>query len=99
MSTKPADPPVPHADNDPQLAAQSARIGLWLFGVYSTLYLGFVLLAAFAPRIMRQTPFGGVNFAIIYGFGLIFGALVMALLYTFLCRQAAAAHAAKGGGR
>jgi uncharacterized membrane protein (DUF485 family) len=43
-------------------------------------------LSAFEPQIMSRAPFGGVNLAIIYGFGLIVAALVLALFYMVLCR-------------
>jgi hypothetical protein len=31
-------------------------------------------------------PFGGVNLAILYGMGLIFGAFALAAIYMYLCR-------------
>jgi uncharacterized membrane protein (DUF485 family) len=65
---------------------RNARIGLILFFVYLAFYVGFVLLAAFAPTTMERIPFAGVNLAIWYGFGLIIAAFVLALLYGWLCR-------------
>ena len=65
---------------------RSARIGLVLFTVYLAMYGGFVFLNAFSPQTMETTPIAGVNLAILYGFGLIIAALVMALLYGWLCR-------------
>lgn len=56
-----------------------------LFLVYLLLYGGFVLLNAFWPEMMERTPLAGINLAILYGFGLIIAALVLALLYGFLC--------------
>ena len=67
------------------MAQRNARLGLILFGVYLALYGGFVLLNAFSPQTMESTPVAGVNLAILYGFGLIIGAIVLALLYGFLC--------------
>jgi uncharacterized membrane protein (DUF485 family) len=58
-----------------------------LFGVYLLLYGGFVLINAFSPSTMELTPIAGVNLAILYGFGLIFAALLLALLYGWLCRE------------
>ncbi|MBW3596621.1 MAG: DUF485 domain-containing protein [Planctomycetes bacterium] len=52
-----------------------------LFGIYLLLYGGFVLLNAFSPETMEQTPLAGVNLAIWYGFGLILAAIVLALIY------------------
>jgi uncharacterized membrane protein (DUF485 family) len=74
---------------DPVLAARNARLGLILFTVYSTLYLTFVLLNAFAPQVMTFTVFAGINLAVVYGLGLIAAAFVLALLYAWLCRAPA----------
>ncbi len=63
------------------------RLGLVLFLIYSGLYLGFVLLSAFAPTVMDQRPWGGSNLAILYGFGLILAAFVLALIYGLACRS------------
>jgi len=65
---------------------RNARLGLWLFFLYLAVYAGFVLLAAFSPATMERTPLAGVNLAIWYGFGLIVAALVLALIYGWLCR-------------
>ena len=62
------------------------KIGFTLFVVYLLLYGGFVFLNAFAPETMEATPVAGVNLAILYGFGLIVAALVLALLYGVLCK-------------
>jgi uncharacterized membrane protein (DUF485 family) len=70
---------------DEQLAARRARYGLALFAIYLVLYGGFMLLIAFAPSVMATT-LGGINLAIWYGLGLIAAALVLALVYAWLCR-------------
>lgn len=69
------------------MISRNARIGLVLFSVYLVLYGGFMLLTAFAPETMGSTPLPGVNLAILYGFGLILAAFVLALLYGALCRS------------
>ena len=76
-----ADEPV-----DEPAARRRARLGLALFAVYFVLYVGFMLLNVFDPAFMEITPFAGVNLAILYGFGLIGAALVLALFYAWLCR-------------
>ena len=68
------------------METRNARIGLVLFGVYLLLYGGFVLLSAFSPDTMESTPVAGINLAILYGFGLIAAALILALVYGWLCR-------------
>lgn len=68
------------------MQSRNARIGFVLFGIYLLLYGGFVLLNAFSPETMELTPVAGVNLAILYGFGLIVAAFVLALIYGFVCR-------------
>ena len=77
----------PHEDDRPEISARNARYGLLLFAVYVVLYAGFMGLSAFEPQLMSKTPFGGVNLAILYGFGLIVAALVLAVIYMVLCRS------------
>jgi uncharacterized membrane protein (DUF485 family) len=69
------------------MQSSNARTGLILFAVYLVLYGGFVLINAFSPETMESTPFAGINLAILYGFGLIVAALVLSLVYGFLCRN------------
>jgi uncharacterized membrane protein (DUF485 family) len=76
----------PRDDDHPDISARNSRYGLLLFAIYVILYCGFMGLSAFEPQLMSKTPFGGVNLAIIYGFGLIVAALVLALIYVRLCR-------------
>jgi len=68
------------------MESKNARLGLQLFCVYLVLYGGFVLLNAFAPQTMEITPIAGINLAILYGFGLIIAALLLALLYGMICK-------------
>lgn len=66
------------------MANSNTRLGLILFGVYLSLYGGFVLLNAFSPETMELTPLAGINLAILYGVGLIVAAILLAFLYGFL---------------
>ena len=75
---------------------RNARIGLVLFAVYLLLYGSFVFLSAFATDVMETTPVAGVNLAILYGFGLIIAALLLALAYGFLCKPTDDEIAARG---
>jgi uncharacterized membrane protein (DUF485 family) len=75
---------------------RNSRIGIVLFAVYLLLYGGFVYLNAFAADVMETTPIAGVNLAILYGFGLIVAALVLALIYGVLCKPTAGEIAARG---
>ena len=67
---------------------RNARIGFVLFCIYLILFGGFVLLNAFKPSVMELTPLAGINLAIWYGVTLIVAALVLALLYGWLCVDA-----------
>ncbi len=67
----------------------NSRIGLVLFAIYLFFYGGFVFLNAFRADVMETTPIAGINLAILYGFGLIAFALVLALIYGFLCKPSA----------
>jgi uncharacterized membrane protein (DUF485 family) len=58
-----------------------SRLGLGLFLLYLAFYAGFIALNAFAPQAMEQTPVGGVNLAVLYGFGLMGLAIVLAVIY------------------
>ena len=69
------------------MQARNSKIGLILFVIYLLLYGGFVFLNAFSPETMEVTPISGVNLAILYGFGLIVSAILLALLYGYLCRE------------
>ena len=62
----------------------SGKIGFILFAVYLALYGGFVFVNAFSPTTMEATPIAGVNLAILYGFGLIIAAFILALIYGFM---------------
>jgi dipeptide/tripeptide permease len=42
-------------------------------------------------RSVMATKFAGINLAVWYGFALIAGALVLAIVYAWLCRRAALA--------
>ncbi len=67
------------------MATRNARIGLVLFAAYVMLYGGFILLNILAPQTMEATPIAGINLAILYGFGLIVAAVVLAAVYGLIC--------------
>jgi len=63
----------------------TTRRGLVLFAFYTAVYAAFVVVSAFRPAWMAET-IGGVNLAVLSGFGLIIGAVVLAAVYLWLCR-------------
>lgn len=76
------------ASDNPSPARQyNTRLGLILFAVYLLFYLGFVLINAFAADLMETSTLAGLNLAIVYGFGLIAAAFVMAMVYGVMCRR------------
>ena len=87
MSSTP--PPTPPA------RGRNARLGLWFFAVYCILYGGFMVLSAFSFKTLAK-PVAGVNWAILYGMGLIVAALVLAILYMFLCTRDGDQHPGEG---
>lgn len=64
-----------------QARRQNMRLGLFLFASYLTLYTGFVLTSAFYPNSMEWRPLGGLNLALLWGFGLIVAAILLAFIY------------------
>lgn len=87
--TSPADsaPHVPDDDDHPELAARHSRLALVLFFVYLLAYAGFMGLSAIAPQVMAAPALWGVNVAILYGLGLILGAVLLAVVYMIACRM------------
>ncbi len=76
-----------HHEDHPHVVNRNARYGLILFAVYVALYGGFVFLAVFRTPVMGMVMPGGANLAIAYGFALIVAALLLALVYVFLCSR------------
>lgn len=77
------------------------RLGAWMFMLYAIIYAGFVVVNLANPGLMEKTVVAGLNLAVVYGFGLIVFALILALIYSRACgRREAKLRAAEGpGGR
>lgn len=84
-------PAQPAEKEDPRDMERNARNGMLLFLVYLAFYGGFVALNAFWPKKMEATPIWGINLAVLYGGALIVAAMVLALIYSWLCRGARSA--------
>jgi len=63
-------------------------LGIKMFIVYTSIYVVFVAINVLNPAIMENTVFSGLNLAVVYGFGLIIFALVLAVIYNNLCTKA-----------
>ena len=68
-------------------SAFKTRVGIWMFILYAVVYGGFVLINTVNPELMAS-DIGSLNLAIIYGFGLIIFALMLAFVYNAICTAA-----------
>lgn len=64
-----------------------ARTGIWMFILYTVVYIGFVVINTFYPNLMAS-DIGSLNLAVVYGFGLILFALMLAFVYNAICSAA-----------
>ncbi len=67
------------------------RLGVVLFWVYALIYTAFVAVNLAAPALMDATFFAGLNVAVVYGFGLIVLAFILAIAYNRASRRHEAA--------
>ncbi|MBN2207482.1 MAG: DUF485 domain-containing protein, partial [Candidatus Aminicenantes bacterium] len=65
--------------------AYKRRLGVWMFLLYAAIYAGFVAINLARPALMEKTVLFGLNLAVVYGFGLIIFALILALIYSRAC--------------
>jgi uncharacterized membrane protein (DUF485 family) len=72
-----------------------------MFLLYALVYAGFVVVNLVRPGAMEIILFGGLNLAVVYGFGLIVFALLLALIYSRACgrREKRLRQAEPQGGR
>ncbi len=68
-------------------APYKMRLGLKMFLFYTIFYAGFVAINLISPLTMATIVVAGLNLATVYGFALIIGALIEALIYDALCRR------------
>lgn len=68
-------------------AAKKSKLGVILFFCYVIVYGGFVLIGLVNPELMGLHVVGKQNLAIVYGFGLIFLAIVMGFIYNAICTK------------
>ena len=77
----------PAKDSGPDPASRyKSRLGVGMFLVYCLVYAGFVFINVLTEgQAMQKIVFAGLNLAVVYGMGLIIFALVLALIYNWLC--------------
>ena len=78
--------PAVVSGKDPAFAYKR-RLGVVFFLIYAAVYAGFVALNLIKPALMEITVLAGLNLAVVYGFGLILFAFLMALLYNHACSR------------
>ncbi|MFA6217395.1 MAG: DUF485 domain-containing protein [Candidatus Omnitrophota bacterium] len=69
-------------DKDPA-GSLKILLGKWFFFIYSIVYAGFILINVLSPSFMG-IDVGDLNVAIVYGFGLILFAMLLALAYNHI---------------
>ncbi len=81
-------------------SAYKQRLGGWMFLIYAAVYGAFVAINVARPLAMEQTIVFGLNLAVVYGFGLIIFALILALIYNQACsaKEKSMDHANAGEG-
>ena len=62
-------------------------LGKWLFFLYAIVYFGFIIINVMSPKFMG-VDLGSYNIAIVYGFGLILFAMILAFIYNHVCTHA-----------
>ncbi len=68
-------------------SSYKTKLGVKMFLIYTVVYASFVIINTTNPKVMELIIFGQTA-AVIWGFGLIILALVMALFYNHLCTKA-----------
>ena len=82
---------------DDLASSYKSRLGVRMFFVYAFLYAGFVLINVLWPKTMGIIIVAGLNLAVVYGFFLIVFAIILALIYNWLCsRKEKELYAAQG---
>lgn len=76
--------PAAQSGHDPAMSYKM-RLGVWMFLVYAAVYAAFVAINLIWPKAMAAIGLGGLNLAVVYGFGLIVLALILAVIYNQLC--------------
>lgn len=66
-------------------AKKKTKLGIWLFIAYTIVYAIFVAIGVVNFEAMSNLVLGEQNLAVVYGFGLIVLAIIMGLIYNWLC--------------
>ncbi len=69
--------------------AYKTRLGIYMFILYTLCYGSFVAINSIKPSMM-EIVIMGQTLAIVFGFGLIVFALILAIIYNSMCNAAEA---------
>ncbi len=78
--------PAVELDKDNSIALKQA-LGIKLFFIYLIFYIGFIVTGIVWPDSLSTKIILGLNFAYVYGMGLIILAIVMGLFYNYFCTK------------
>ena len=62
------------------------KLGLYMFGIFAPVYLAFILVCIISPKLMAK-DIGSLNVAIVFGFGIIILAIILAIIYNAICSK------------
>ncbi|MEO5649579.1 MAG: DUF485 domain-containing protein [Ginsengibacter sp.] len=74
----------PEVDN---ASERKASLGVKFFFIYLLFYVGFVAIGVLNYELLAVEVFKGINLAVFYGIGLIVFAVLLGILYNFLCTR------------
>lgn len=80
------DEPATPSGKDPA-GPYKARLGPWIFVVYTVFYAGIVAINLLSPSTMATIVVAGLNLATVYGMALIILTIVQAFIYNVMCRS------------
>jgi uncharacterized membrane protein (DUF485 family) len=76
-----------HQAEDPAAVAGNQRLGIWLFFIYAAIYLAYIAVCVLWTDLLDQQLIGGLVNSVVFGFGLIVLAIVVAFIYGLACRS------------
>jgi len=78
--------PAAQSGKDPAVSFKT-NLGVKMFIAYAIIYAGFIFINLFSPISMEKEIMMGLNLSVVYGFGLIILALVLAVIYNQACNN------------
>jgi uncharacterized membrane protein (DUF485 family) len=66
---------------------KKATLGVWFFFLYLVFYAGFVIIGVLNYELLATEVSLGLNLALFYGIGLIVFAVLLGILYNYLCSK------------